>query len=87
MIAVYEAKDAPEAVQAISPNAPWFMVEDPDAGSPIGRAETMQEIRRKFMQAERINFVQSNTRIGGKIIHVGEVCELDLLGITSRRNR
>lgn len=81
MIAVYERVGVPETVRAAHPNALWFIIEDPDDGSPLGRIKMLHEIRRNFMQAERINFVQSDTRIDGKIIHVGEVCELDLLGI------
>lgn len=71
MIQVIEGKHAPKAVRAINPNAPWFIIEDPDKDSLMRRAEVMRDIRRGYLQTENINFTRSSTRVDGKIIHVG----------------
>lgn len=85
MIKVIEGQHAPEAVQAIRPDAPWFMLVDPTKGSAMGRAQAEQEMRRICMTTEHINFVHSGKRVDGKIVYIGSKIDPLIAGIGINR--
>ncbi len=69
MIAVFENKDAPKEIRECSPDAPWFMVEDPGGG--MAAAEAEQETRRHWKVVYCVIFTQHDQRVNGKIVYIG----------------
>lgn len=87
MIEVIEGKHAPEAVRAIRPDAPWFMLVDPNVGSAMGRAEAEEDMRRIYRATEHVIFMHSGKRVDGTIVYVGSKVDPLVAEMRTGRNR